>query len=119
MKEITFRIPTLYTLENPIRPVAFTHHYVWVEQVNKNLQESFECAIYYEPYTNFVHPYTLDAIFVEILASPEGYHISGFAVFPDLERREIKISEYHTDYPKAKQVAMKWLEAVRKLIIPH
>lgn len=118
LKDISSHIPILYTHENPIRPVAFSHHCIWVEQINKKLEDRFECAIYYEPYANLVYPDTLDAIFVEISASPEGYHFFGFAVFPDQERREIKINECHKDYPKAKQAALKWLGVVRRLIIP-
>ncbi len=112
-------IPTLYTLETPIRFVAFAHHCIWVEQVNKKLQEGFECAIYYEPYTNVVYPYTLEAIFIEVLVGQTGYNISGFAVFPDRDRREIKISEWHSDYAKAKQVAINWILAARELVTLH
>ncbi|HWR42977.1 hypothetical protein [Sporomusa sp.] len=119
MKEVLSRIPTLYTFETPIRPVAFTNHCVWVEQVNKCLQEGFECAIYYEPYTNFENPYTLDAIYIEILAKQKRYCISGFGVIPDRERHEIKISEQYTEYAKAKQVAINWLLATREIIMLH
>ncbi|MDF2873721.1 MAG: hypothetical protein K0R22_404 [Sporomusa sp.] len=116
MKKAHSRIPTLHTFENPIRPVAFANHCVWVEQVNKSLQDGFECAIYYEPYTNFEHPYTVDAIYMEISYSQNRYSISGFGVIPDSERGEIKISEKYADYAEAKQAAIKWILATREFI---
>lgn len=112
-------IPILYTFESQIRSVAFAHHAIMVEQANKQLQEGFECAIYYEPYANNIYPDTLDAIFLEILAGQTGYNIAGFAVFPDRERREIKINEWYSDYAKAKQVAINWILAARELVFTH
>lgn len=124
MKRPFHGIFTVHTIEPSIRTVAFSHHAVWVEQANKNMQEGFECAIYYEPYANLVYPDTLDAIMVEITAGQTGYYISGFAVIPDGGREEIKISEWYLDYAKAKQVASTWIIATRKLLllyipIPH
>ncbi|MBP2663472.1 MAG: hypothetical protein H6Q71_1420 [Firmicutes bacterium] len=116
MKESVSRIPTLHTFENPIRSVVWANHCIWVEQVNKRLEDDFECAMYYEPYSNLVYPDTVDAIFVEISVNQKKYHVSGFAVVPDEEREEIKINEGYTDYNTAKQVAVHWLLEARKFI---
>ena len=113
-------ISTLYTIEPSIRNVAFSHHALWVEQTNKNMQEGFECAIYYEPYANLVYPDTLDAMMVEITAGQTGYYISGFAVIPDGEREEIKLNRtWYLDYAKAKRAADNWIIVTRKLVMLH
>lgn len=117
MQEVCSRIPTLYTIETPIRSVAYANHCVWVEQVRKNLQEGCECAIYYEPYANRETPCTLDAIYIEIVTNQKGYNVDGFAIIPDMERQEIKINEWHTNYANAKQAANNWLWTVHELYL--
>lgn len=113
MKTIHAHIPTLYTFANPLRDIALANHCVWVEQADKSRQEGQECAIYYEPYTNHVHPFTVDAIYIAISYSQNSYLFSGFGVIPDKERQEIKINEQYEHYADAKQAAIKWLLATR------
>ena len=113
MKTVHSRIPMLYTFESPLRDIALANHCVWVEQADKSRQEGQECAIYYEPYTNLAHPFTLDAIYIAISYSQNRYLISGFGIIPDSERQELNIKEQYENYVDAKQAAIKWLLATR------
>ncbi|XER12769.1 hypothetical protein SATMO3_29980 [Sporomusa aerivorans] len=114
MTRVNSEIPTLYTIVTPIRSVAFANHCVWVEKMKKDLYTGSECAIYYEPYPNQVYPFTVDAIFVEIVVTRTSYTVAGFAVFPDKSRREMRIEERHSNYRDAKHSANQWVLSVRE-----
>ena len=116
LTQLNSEIPTLYTLVTPIRSIAYANQCVWVEKIKKDSNKGSECAIYYEPYPNREYPFTVDAIFVEIVADLTSYTVSGFAVYPDKSRRELRIEERYSDFVAAKHSASQWVLSVHKLI---
>lgn len=87
-------VKVMRTAEYPTRNVAYANHGVWVEQTIISGQQGLECAAYYEPYENTAYNGVVDAIYIDITVCCDGiYCVNGYAVRPDVQRHEIKVSE--------------------------
>ncbi len=105
------------TIEYPTRNVAYCNHGIWIEQVAIDNQADFECAVYYEHYENSVYSGVVDAIYIDIISCGSGvYRVNGYAVRPDADRHEIKVSEWHNSYKEAKEAALNWLHKAKQFL---
>jgi len=106
------------TSEYPTRNVAYCNQGIWIEQIDIGDQTGFECAVYYDPYENSVYSGVVDAIYIDIISCGSGvYCVNGYAVRPDADRHEIKISQWHNSYQEAKEAAFIWLHEAKKFVI--